>query len=375
MTHTRVWDAPTRVFHWSLVACFTGEWLTRDARYLDLHVFLGYTMAALVLFRIAWGFVGTRWARFSSFTASPRAGMAYLRALAQGRHPHYIGHNPAGTWSIYLLLLLALSAVVTGVIALGAEKGHGPLAHAFSYATGDTVHELHEWLAWTMLAVVAAHVLGVIAGSHADRENLAGAMVTGYKRARQGFDSVPAHAGIAAALVIGIALAAAMYFQPYASATAAKPYRPFTHAPLPTNATWQAECGSCHIAFHPSLLTARSWDRLLAQQQEHFGEDLGLEQKTIEDLRTYARAHAAERLESPVAWKMAKSGPTGDAPIEITATRYWQHRHASIDAVTWKSVKKSDCGACHLDAEAGTFEPGAIHIGTGSPATKAKAEG
>ncbi len=172
-------------------------------------------------------------------------------------------------------------------------------------------------------------------------------------------------------IVLAIALAAVAYFRNYLRA-AEQPYRPFVHAALPLAATWRAECGSCHLAYHPSLLPARSWERMLAAQQEHFGEDLALEADTTAELAAFAQRHAAEALESPVAWKMASTIPPTQAPIEISATAYWQERHARLDAATWRAIRKSDCGACHLDAEAGTFEPGAIHIGapTGTKKTK-----
>jgi cytochrome b len=356
------------VFHWSLAAAFAGAWLTRDARYLYLHEFFGYAMAALVAFRVAWGFAGTRWARFASFPLAPREALAYLWALLHARPGHYAGHNPAGSVAIYMLLALAALAAATGLVTLGAEKHLGPLAGVLDYRAGDVAHALHEWLADAMLGVVAVHIVGVIVGSVVERENLAGAMVTGRKRAQPGL-AVEARGGVAWVVGALLAVAAVAAFRSPAEA------RVKHAAPevLAQDARWQSECASCHIAYHPSLLPARSWRRVFAEQHAHFGEDLALEDDTLQGLEAFAIAHSADALESPVAWKMATLTPAAAAPDRVSETPYWRERHARFEPQTWKRVAASDCGACHRDAERGTFSPAEIHVDLERAPKKAKA--
>jgi cytochrome b len=340
-----------------LAAAFAGEWLTRDARYLDLHVYLGYLIGALVAFRLLWGMVGTRWARFASFAFPLSAAWGYLVSLARGRQAHYVGHNPAGSWSIYALLALAALEVVTGLVALGAEKRLGVLAGWFGYRVGDIAHALHLWLAYAMLAVVAVHLLGVLVGCFADRENLVGSMLSGRKRADGATAGVDAKRGIAVMIVLAAGLGALAYFRDYPPAGGAGRER----APaLAQDAAWNDECGSCHLAYHPSLLPARSWARTFAEQESHFGEDLGLSNEALQHLQAYAARNAAEALASPVAWKMATTVAAAQAPLRISATAYWEERHASLEAATWERVRRAACGECHRDAEAGTFAPGAL---------------
>ena len=167
-----VWDAPVRVFHWLIVLSFAGAWLTAESeRWRLLHVTLGYTMAGLVGFRILWGLVGTRHARFSSFVRSPAAVGRYLRAMLRGQPEHHIGHNPAGALAIVALLGLALAIAASGWAV-------------FNDAGGGWMEGIHEISANVMLAVAGVHVAGVLFASRLHHENLIGAMFTGRKPGR-----------------------------------------------------------------------------------------------------------------------------------------------------------------------------------------------
>lgn len=184
-----VWDLPLRLFHWLLAASFAGAFVTAESeRWRDVHVMLGYTVLVLVLFRIAWGFVGSRHARFASFAYGPSRVLSYLRSLATSKPDHYAGHNPAGSWAIYALLLSAIAVGGTG-LALYNETG------------GSWMEDLHEFVANAMLAVVAVHVVGVIAGSLLHRENLVRAMITGFK-VGPGRDAIGGPRRIAAAVLL-----------------------------------------------------------------------------------------------------------------------------------------------------------------------------
>lgn len=166
-----VWDAPVRVMHWLLVASFAGAWLTAESeRWRLAHVTLGYTMAALLGLRIVWGFVGTRHARFADFVRGPSAAWRYVVALLQGRPEHHAGHNPAGA--------LAIVALLVG-IGVTAASGWA----TYNDVGGEWLEELHEGAATLLLAVVVVHVVGVVVGSLAHRENLVAAMFTGRKKA------------------------------------------------------------------------------------------------------------------------------------------------------------------------------------------------
>ncbi|TAM54499.1 MAG: cytochrome B [Paraburkholderia sp.] len=164
-----VWDAPVRVFHWLMVASFVGAWLTAESeRWRLLHVTLGYTMLGLVGFRIVWGLVGTRYARFAEFVRAPAAVARYLTGLVKGSPEHHVGHNPAGAVAILAMLL---ATVAVGVTGWASYNGTG----------GEWLEELHEGAANALLALVVLHVVAVLASSLMHRENLITAMITGRK--------------------------------------------------------------------------------------------------------------------------------------------------------------------------------------------------
>ena len=190
-TRILVWDVPTRFFHWLLAASFAGAFLTAESeRFRDVHVLLGYTMLGLIGFRLVWGLVGTRYARFSSFLFGPAKVAAYLKSLLTGSPQHYVGHNPAGSWAIYGLLLLGLLSGATGYAV-------------YNQTGGEWLEELHEGAANTMLALVALHVAGVLVSSLLHRENLVRAMINGYKSGEAGQGVRRAHWLIGAGLLTG----------------------------------------------------------------------------------------------------------------------------------------------------------------------------
>lgn len=167
---TRVWDLPVRVFHWSLVAAFFGAYALGDDGG-QLHQVLGYTVLGLVAFRLIWGLVGTRHARFTSFVPSYHTVLKYLKNVAAHREERYIGHNPAGAVMVVALLL--------ALIGTGTS---GWLLSTDAFWDSHWMEEVHETLANGTLLLVGLHVAGVIFSSLRHRENLVRAMFTGRKR-------------------------------------------------------------------------------------------------------------------------------------------------------------------------------------------------
>ena len=176
-----VWDRFVRLFHWSLVVRFTIAYLTEDDL-LTVHVWAGYTVGALVVARVIWGFVGPEHARFSDFICDPVTTLRYMRDLVLFRAERHLGHSPGGGAMVIALLALLAATVVTGLIVYGGDQQAGPLAGMFSKETGEAMEEVHEVIANITLAFVLAHIAAVVLACSVFKENLIRAIITGYKR-------------------------------------------------------------------------------------------------------------------------------------------------------------------------------------------------
>ena len=180
-----VWDLLVRVFHWTLVAAFVVAYVTED-ELMTVHVYAGDLVAGLLVFRVIWGFIGPRHARFSDFVYTPTEVLGYLRDMASGHPTRYLGHNPGGGVMILLLLLSLVVTVITGLLVLGEESGTGVLASTLAMGGGEggeAWEEVHEFFGNFTLFLATLHVAGVILGSRLHGENLVRAMVSGKKKA------------------------------------------------------------------------------------------------------------------------------------------------------------------------------------------------
>ena len=164
----KVWDIAVRMFHWSLVGAMAYEFLAEEGT--ATHNGVGYAILGLIGFRLVWGFVGSRHARFSDFVPSPGAALRYALDILKGHPRRYIGHNPAGAVMVIALLLM-----------VAATAGSGWAMTTDALWGEEWIEELHEGLANATLVLIGLHVLGVIAASWQHRENLVKAMITGRK--------------------------------------------------------------------------------------------------------------------------------------------------------------------------------------------------
>jgi cytochrome b len=190
-----VWDWPVRLGHWLMVGGFILAWLTSESEtFRLLHVISGATVLAVATFRLPWGFIGSRYARFVDFVRGPRAVKDYAAGLLKLEPAHHVGHNPAGGWAIVLLLGLA---ILTGLSGWANYNDIG----------GGFLEELHEGLAVTMLTVVFIHVAGVLSGSLMHGENLVRAMLNGRKQGMPGEAIRSARPLAGALLLVWVAVA------------------------------------------------------------------------------------------------------------------------------------------------------------------------
>ncbi len=183
-----VWDAPTRLFHWLVVALVAAAYALWRLNWMDWHAWAGDVVLALVLFRLLWGFFGSETARVSRLLAAPGEAVRHLAHLLRREPDRQVGHNPAGGWMVVLLLALLLGEILTGIYVANDVADEGPFTELVPAPVANAITALH-WIFWdVLLAAVALHVLAILVYAVAKRHNLLLPMITGWKALP---DSVP----------------------------------------------------------------------------------------------------------------------------------------------------------------------------------------
>jgi cytochrome b len=207
---TRVWDLPTRLFHWTLAAAVIGMIATGLTGVMEWHFRLGYVVLSLLLFRTVWGFVGGRWSRFSAFIYAPSSLVAYLRR--RGHPDHLIGHSPLGALSVFALLGFLILQVSTGLVADDEISASGPLTR---FVPGSVVNAASSWHTtfgkWTVITLVSLHVLAVLFYVFVKGHRLVRPMITGDKLVADG-SAAPSRDDVASRLLAFAVFAACAGF-------------------------------------------------------------------------------------------------------------------------------------------------------------------
>ena len=180
---SRVWDPAVRLVHWAmvllLIALVATALIGGDA--MPWHVRAGEAMLALVVFRIVWGFVGSPYARFSSFVRGPRAVLTYARSIVRPPHAFHIGHNPLGGWMVVILLLALLVQATTGLFSNDEVLTEGPLVKIITDDLSDAISSIHRKNAWIVVALASLHIGAVVFYLVGLKENLIKPMLVGHK--------------------------------------------------------------------------------------------------------------------------------------------------------------------------------------------------
>ena len=184
MRRMRVWDLPVRLFHWVLVVLIFGAWATQEWDHMNWHMWVGYCILTLLLFRLAWGFVGSDTARFAWFLRSPMAALRHLAHLPRREPDREVGHNAAGGWMVLVMLGLILVQAATGLFANDLDDGgdtRGPLMHLVDKDRSDWLSHIHAVNFNLIEAVIVLHVLAIVLYAVLKRHDLVRPMVTGTK--------------------------------------------------------------------------------------------------------------------------------------------------------------------------------------------------
>ncbi len=205
MRWVKVWDAPTRLFHWGVVLLLILSWVTQDQQWMGWHLLSGYCLMALLMFRLAWGVVGSETSRFVRFLRSPLAALAHLRHIGRREADGEVGHNAAGGWMVLALLGLLCAQVATGLCANDDVLTQGPLADWVGKANSDWLSGLHARIFLVIEVAVGLHVLAVLVYAALKRQDLVRPMLSGWKRLPEGVRAPVLRSPVLAAAVLGMA--------------------------------------------------------------------------------------------------------------------------------------------------------------------------
>jgi cytochrome b len=181
MQALKVWDLPLRLFHWSIVALILAAWASQEFGQMNLHMWIGYTILTLLVFRVVWGFIGSDTARFGQFLKSPMAAFRHLAHIRRREPDVEIGHNAAGGWMVLVMLALLGVQAGTGLFSNDDANTEGPLMHLVGKDESDWLSHIHSLNFTFIEIVIVLHVLAIVTYAVLKRQNLVRPMLTGTK--------------------------------------------------------------------------------------------------------------------------------------------------------------------------------------------------
>ena len=365
MTKIYTWSLITRLFHVLLVVAVGLVYIFSEVEnLLSYHVAFGYFIGLLFLFRIIWGFMDVKYSKFKDFNFNLKELFEYLTNIF-GTKKDYTGHNPASSWAIITMIILALFSVISGTIVYGTQEGMGILASLNNTMFKDMefFEEVHEIFANAFIAVVFIHIAGVVVDRVIHKSKAVESMITGYKEADGKSLTLTAFQKLFSAVWIGLSIFLLVYLLLNPSnillADSNKKINYKSEHQL-----FYDECISCHTLYPPFLLPKKSWVKMMDNLENHFGDDASLENEDKESIKSFLLQNSAENSTKESAFKIDKSIKNGDI-IAITETPYWKKPHKDIDKKIFENKKVgkiSNCKACHKNIEEGLLNDRGIEM-------------
>ena len=351
---TYTWSLFTRLFHILLVLSVATAYIVSDFdSLLPIHVAFGYTVALLFVFRVIWGFMNVPYSKFSDFNFNIKELLSYMLNVF-GDKKEYVGHNPASSWAIVSMIVLALLTAISGTVVLGTQEGVGVLAslNQTMFKEMEIFEELHEFFANLFMLIVAAHIAGVLLDTFVHKSDVINSMITGYKKVDAKSIALTPVQKLFGFIWIALSILFLLYMLLSPNNLLLKDENIRVDYKQ-EHALFQEECSSCHTLYPPFLLPRASWAKIMDNLENHFGDDASLEREDMLSIKSYLLSNSAESSTKEAAFKILKTLENNDT-IAITKTPYWIKRHKEIEKEIFSSKKvgkKSNCKACH-----GNFE-------------------
>ena len=353
MTKSYIWSLSARLSHIVMIVTFALCYFCGG----KIHFISGAIFGVAVIFRIIWGFIGTKHSRFWEFNFK---GILDYFASFFHQKLRFVGHNPASSIAIILMLIFGLVIFYSGLLLLGSG---GTGFFAFYYERFSEIQwakNLHEIAVNAMLFVVIAHTLGALIDKFWHKNDSIDSMITGYKLTPNDENIIPSKAqNIFNALWIGAILATGLYMLTPKNYVLAQNIKPIDYKAQ--NANFVKECASCHTLYAPFLLPKKSWEIMMSDLENHFGDDASINKALNDEITAFLVANALESKDTKITAKLKAAQKEGD--IAITANEYWKKKHRKIkDEIFAKPEIKSkaNCAACHEKIEEGIIHKSLI---------------
>lgn len=350
-----IWGRGVRFSHFWLILSFAGAYIFSDIKNgLYLHASFGALFGVALIFRIVWGFIGTKFSKFSDFDFRDLFG--YFTSFF-GQKKRYLGHNPASSIAIILMLILGLACTFSGLVLYGIDENSGIFAFLYNeYARFAFIKDLHEISAYALLGLIIIHICGALIDKLIYKNDSINSMIDGYKLSQKDESIKPSYTqNIFTFIWIFGLLSCLLYFldrQNFILKSRA--------VPVDFNAQnflFVKECASCHMAYAPWFLPKKSWEIMMAGLENHFGDDASIDEEDANKILAFLQANSAEHSGTKIAFNILKYAKN-DENIAITQNEYWIKKHRKINEEIFKNEKiksKANCIACHENIDKGVL--------------------
>lgn len=350
MKKVYIWPFALRISHFLMIISFFGAYFSEGF----MHAFFGSLFGMLVILRIIWGFIGTKYSRFKDFEL--KGLFAYLKNALKAKHQNFIGHNPASSLFTLLLLFASVFLVVLGYLASGSEQGVGYFAFMLeNYRSFAWIKGAHEMLANALLVVVCVHIFGAFLEQITSKGQAIKSMISGYKNSDEKVEFHKFHR-LYSSIWLLLILLSVFYLLSPANTLFAPSLEPVDYKAQ--NASFAHECAQCHTLYAPFMQTSDKHEKIMANLENHFGDDASIDDETNKQILEFLCQNSAENSSSKWAIKFAKNDD-----IAITSSPFWQKAHENIDKEIFKREKiksKANCSACHENIEKGLISKALI---------------
>jgi len=367
MKKSYIWSLPTRIFHWLLVFYILVLYISSEVEeLLNLHASFGYGVFILAIFRLFWGFFGPMYAKFSDFNFSLKKALNF--GLNIFNHKSYAGHNPLASIVMFAIIIFLILTTVSGILTYGIQEGRGVLSFLNNslFSKMELFSEIHEFFSSVLILLIFIHISGVILDYVTNKNSgVLNSIFSGYKNVEAKSVNLTLFQKIISFIFLFFAVFIVIYSLFFNTALTKLKYKKISYSKIMPE--FIQECASCHTLYPPHLLPKKSWQKLMDNLQNHFGDDASLQEPLKKKIEKFLVKNAAESSNKEASFYILKSIKNKDI-IAISKTSYWKKRHKNIDKEIFKSdkvVSKANCKACHKGFEEGLIEDSLIKIPKG----------